>query len=104
MQLFSPEDGEEEVAPISHHHVADQWHSQRHQSHAHGHVHHNGDIESPLVREDSDADSDSTSDDAEPKIGRRRQIIGILVRHAPFTWWMIQESLTLDPDDHRFCN
>lgn len=89
MQYFGPEDREEEASPICHHHVADQWHAQPHQSHAHGHAyhnaHHSGDIECPLGGADSDGETDSMADDAQLKIGRKRQIIGILVRHFSIT-------------------
>lgn len=60
--------------------------SQRHQvqsSHHHHHHHHHthGDLESLLDRPDSDAETDSESmtEDGEPMIGRKRQIVGILV-------------------------
>jgi hypothetical protein len=82
MQYFGPEDREEEASLTRHHHVADQWHAQRHQSHAHGHVHHSVDVECLLDEADSDGETDS-ADDVEPIIGRKRQIIGILVRHFP---------------------
>ena len=54
-------------------------------SHSHGHGHHgHGDLEALLERADSDAGSDCTAEeeDAEVTIGRKRQIVGILVRHA----------------------
>jgi hypothetical protein len=74
------------VSSASHHHVVDHWQSRHHQSHAQGHAHHNGDVECLLEGSDSDAETDSTTDDVEPQIGRKRQIIGILVRlrvHSP---------------------
>jgi hypothetical protein len=83
MQYFGPEDREEGASPTSHHHVADQWHAQLHRSHALGHAyhdaHHSGDIECPLGEAELDGETDSTTDDTELKIGRKRQIIGILV-------------------------
>ena len=78
MQYFGPE---EEASPTCHHHVADQWHAQRHQSHAHGHAHHGGDVEYLLGEADLDGETESMVDDAELQIGRKRQIIGILVRY-----------------------
>jgi hypothetical protein len=60
--------------------VVDHRQSRHCHSHALGHAHHNGDIEGLIDRSDSDAETGSTADDAELKIGRRRQIIGILVR------------------------
>ena len=89
-QLFAPEDTVEEdaatakVAPARDHHVAE---SRRYQSDSYGHPHHGHvDMESLLDTPDLDAETDSEADEAELKIGRKRQIIGILVR---FTFPMI---------------
>ncbi|KAH9994332.1 ZIP zinc transporter-domain-containing protein [Russula compacta] len=87
LQLFGPEDREEEEveedaatakpAPATDHHVA-QHH--RPSQHHHSHSHHHSDVECLLDSADSDGETDPTSDDeAELKIGRKRQIIGILV-------------------------
>jgi zinc transporter 1/2/3 len=51
-------------------------------SHSHGHGHHgHGDLEALLEHADSDAGTDCTAEeeDAEREIGRKRQIVGILV-------------------------
>jgi len=80
IQYLGPEDREEESSPTSYHHVADHRQSRHRHSHALGHAQHRGDIECLVDRSDSDAEIDSTADDAELKIGRKRQIIGILVR------------------------
>lgn len=80
MQYLGPENRVEEVSPITHRHVADHRQSRHRHSHALGHAHHRGDIEGLVDRSDSDAETDSMADDAELKIGRRRQIVGILVR------------------------
>jgi len=58
------------------HHAADHRQS-RHHLHSPHHSH--GDIESSPGSSDTDAETDSTADEAELKIGRKRQIIGILV-------------------------
>jgi hypothetical protein len=72
------------VAPARDHHVAE---SRRYQSDSYGHPHHGHvDMESLLDTPDLDAETDSEADEAELKIGRKRQIIGILVR---FTFPMI---------------
>jgi hypothetical protein len=63
--------GEEAGEPQLHYPV-----SQGH-SHHHGH----GDLEALLERADSDAGTDC-EEDAEQTIGRRRQIVGILVRRT----------------------
>lgn len=83
-QFFSPEDTVPEDAEISkvpperNHHVAEyQQQPRRYMSHSHGHSHH--DMESLLETPDLEAETDS-DDEAELKIGRKRQIIGILVR------------------------
>ena len=87
MHYFGPENREEEASSTFH--VADQWHTHPHQSHAHGPAHHNEhhsvDIECPLDGADSDGETDSTADDDQLNIGRKRQIIGILVRHFSIT-------------------
>ena len=51
-------------------------------SHSHGHSHGHGDLEALLEHADSDAGTDCTAEeeDAERAIGRKRQIVGILVR------------------------
>ena len=53
-------------------------------SHSHGHSHGHGDLEALLEHADSDAGTDCTAEeeDAERAIGRKRQIVGILVRDA----------------------
>ena len=79
-QYLGPEDREEDAPPTSHHHVVDHRQSRHCRPHALGHAHHSGDIEGLVDRSDTDAETGSTADDAELKIGRRRQIIGILVR------------------------
>lgn len=79
-QFFPPEDTVAEdaaiakVPPARDHHVAE------YQSHSHGHSHHgHGDMESLLETPELDAETESEDDEAELKIGRKRQIIGILV-------------------------
>ena len=90
-QLFSPEDTVAEdamvgkVPPARDHHVAEYQQPQRCQSHSHGHSHHShGDMESLLETPDLEAETDSEADGAEIKIGRKRQIIGILVSFNAF--------------------
>ena len=69
------------ASPERDHHVADYQQPRRYQPHSHGHSHHgHGDMESLVDTPDLDAETDSEADDVEHKIGRRRQIIGILVR------------------------
>lgn len=81
MQYLGPEeDRGEEASPTRHQHVADHRQSRHLHSHALVHAHHSGDIEGLVDRPDSDAEINSAADDAELKIGRKRQIIGILVR------------------------
>jgi hypothetical protein len=60
MQYLGPEN---KRVLISYHHRGDHRQSRCHQSHTH---HHSGDIECPLDIADSDAVTDSTTDDAEP--------------------------------------
>jgi len=91
-QFFSPEDTVAEeaaigkVPPARDHHVAEYHQPRRYPSHSHGHSHHaHGDMESLLETPDSDAETDSDVDEAEIKIGRKRQIIGILVRFNAFS-------------------
>jgi hypothetical protein len=60
---------------------------QRYPVHSHSHGHHghgHGDLEALLEHADSDAGTDCTAEeeDAERAIGRKRQIVGILVRHT----------------------
>jgi hypothetical protein len=60
---------------------------QRYPVHSHSHGHHghgHGDLEALLEPADSDAGTDCTAEeeDAERAIGRKRQIVGILVRHT----------------------
>ncbi len=74
------------VPPARDHHVAEYRQPRRYQSHSHGHSHHgHGDMESLLETPELDTETDSDTDEAEIKIGRKRQIIGILVRSTPFT-------------------
>jgi hypothetical protein len=74
------------VPPTGSHHVAEYQQPQRHQPHSRGHAHHgHGDMESLLETPDLEAEIDSEADEAETKIGRKRQIIGILVRSNPLT-------------------
>jgi len=75
------------VSPTGSHHVAEYQQPQRYQPHSHGHAHHgHGDMESLLETPDLEAETDSEADEAEIKIGRKRQIIGILVRFNPLTF------------------
>jgi hypothetical protein len=79
------------VPPARDHHVAEHQQPRRYLSHSHGHSHHgHGDMESLLETPELEAETDSEADEAEINIGRRRQIIGILVRFNP---------LFLLPDD-----
>jgi hypothetical protein len=43
-------------------------------------------MESLLETPDLDVETDTEADEAELKIGRKRQIIGILVRFTPSPW------------------
>jgi hypothetical protein len=62
--------------------VAEYQQPQRYLSHSHGHFHHgHGDMESLLESPELEAETDSEAGEAEIKIGRKRQIIGILVRY-----------------------
>jgi hypothetical protein len=79
------------VPPARDDHVAEYQQPRRYQSHSHRHSHHgHGDMESLLETPELEAESDSEADEAEIKIGRKRQIIGILVRF---------NSLILLPND-----
>ena len=89
-QLFSPDDTVAEEAVTAkvpserdHQHVAEYQQPRRYLSHSHGHSHH--DMESLLETPDLEAETDSEDDEAEIKIGRKRQIIGILVRFNTFS-------------------
>lgn len=74
------------VPPARDDHVAEYQQPGRYQSHSHGHSHHgHGDMESLLETPELEAETDSEADEAEMKIGRKRQIIGILVRFNPLT-------------------
>jgi hypothetical protein len=74
------------VPPSGDHHVAEYQQPRRYSSHSHGHSHHaHGDMESLLETPDLEAETDSEADEAEIKIGRKRQIIGILVRFNAFS-------------------
>jgi len=91
-QFFSPEDTVAEdaaigkVPPARDHHVAEHQQPRRYLSHSHGHSHHgHGDAESLLETPDLEAETDSEADEAEIKIGRKRQIIGILVCFNAFS-------------------
>jgi hypothetical protein len=89
-QFFSPEDTVAEdaakVPPARDHHVAGYQQPRRYLSHSHGHSHHgHGDMESLPETPELEAETDSEADEAEIKIGRKRQIIGILVRFNPLT-------------------
>jgi hypothetical protein len=86
-QFFSPEDTVAQDAAIAKepsardHHVAEHQQPRRYLSHSHGHTHHShGDMESLLETPELEAETDSEADEAGLKIGRKRQIIGILVR------------------------
>jgi hypothetical protein len=87
-QFFSPEETAAEdsatakVPPERDHHVAEYQQPRRYLSHSHGHSHH--DMESLFETPDLEAETDSEDDEAEIKIGRKRQIIGILVRFSAF--------------------
>ena len=107
-QFSPPEDIVEEdpatakASPVRDHHVADYQQSRRYQSHSHGLPHHShGDMESLLDTPDLDAETGSDADDAEIKIGRKRQIIGILVR---FTYTLLPHGDNRCFAIHRFCN
>jgi hypothetical protein len=88
-QFFSPEDtvAEDTVAakvpPEKDHHVVEYQQPRSCLSHSHGHSHH--DMESLFETPDLEAETDSEDDEAEIKIGRKRQIIGILVRFNAFS-------------------
>lgn len=88
------------ASPERDHHVADYQQPRRYQSHSHGHPHHgHGDMESLLDTPELDVETESEADDAELKIGRKRQIIGILVRFT-FT----RSHLLPHGDDRCFAN
>jgi|SRR5712671_717374 len=81
-QFYGPEDREEEDAAANKIAQTRDYHAAEHRQsrHRHSHSHHShGDIETFLDDPDTDAETDSTADEAELKIGRKRQIIGILV-------------------------
>ncbi|KAI0248541.1 Zinc/iron permease [Lactifluus subvellereus] len=85
MRLYDSEDREEDptakAAPVGDRQVAECQRSSRHRVHSHGSSHHHshGDLESLFDRPDSDAETDSMAEGAELVIGRKRQIVGILV-------------------------
>jgi hypothetical protein len=108
-QFFSPEDTVAEdaaiakVPPARDHHVAEHQQPRRYLSHAHGHSHHgHGDMESLLDTPELEAETDSEADEAELKIGRKRQIIGILVRSNPLT--LLPNDRCPQLRNHRFYN
>jgi hypothetical protein len=85
VRLYDSEDREEDIivkaVPVGDHQAAERSESRRPQVHSHEDSHHHvhGDLESLMDRPDSDAETDSTAEDDELVIGRKRQIVGILV-------------------------
>ena len=71
------------VPPEKDHHVVEYQQPRSCLSHSHGHSHH--DVESLFETPDLEAETDSEDDEAEIKIGRKRQIIDILVRFNAFS-------------------
>ncbi|KAN0135229.1 Zinc/iron permease [Lactarius tabidus] len=86
-RFYDAADGGEECASAKVSHVEDlqapepQRYPVHSHSHGHGHGHSHGDLEALLEHAGSDAGTDCTAeeDDAERAIGRKRQIVGILV-------------------------
>ncbi|KAI0262107.1 Zinc/iron permease [Gloeopeniophorella convolvens] len=67
----------------------------RQHSHGHSHHHSHGDLDALLESSDSDMETDSTADEVELAIGRKRQIVGILVLQLGIMLHSLVIGLTL---------